>query len=312
MRGETEDTNDDVTTKTNTVHMKRDTWQVNVHVVFLLVLFSLASSSSLIAHHIWLKLCACLISSMHEAGVTLRPWALHSIQLPLLLIHLQFPAAPPALLLPRGQVVTLCTPPTRRWGLRTNPTSQHLGYRRLLQAQHVESFIRIALPRAREWYCRISWTLTWPWSHSLVTLLLIYSFTRSECSPLHDDTLDTIVHGVSSWYGTIASGWEMIPKFRRFQEVGSAFSYIVFRNWVFQFAWSPLLSSSSWAACSADASKASRFSIMARRNSSRSRGEQTNTPQATVICLFHAWAPGRRDRLPCASWSRSDVFSHRR
>ena len=33
----TSDTNDDVTTKTNTVHMKRDTWQVNVQVVFLLV-----------------------------------------------------------------------------------------------------------------------------------------------------------------------------------------------------------------------------------------------------------------------------------
>ena len=57
----TSDTNDDVTTKTNTVHMKRETWQVNVHVVFLLVLFSLASSSSLIPHHIaWLKLRACL------------------------------------------------------------------------------------------------------------------------------------------------------------------------------------------------------------------------------------------------------------
>ena len=34
---ETSDTNDDVTTKTNTVHMKRDTWQVSVHVVCLLV-----------------------------------------------------------------------------------------------------------------------------------------------------------------------------------------------------------------------------------------------------------------------------------
>ena len=33
----TSDTNDDVTTKTNRAHMKRDTWQVNVHVVFLLV-----------------------------------------------------------------------------------------------------------------------------------------------------------------------------------------------------------------------------------------------------------------------------------
>ena len=35
---------------------------------------------------------------------------------------LQSPAAPAALLLPRGQVETLCTPPTRRWCLRTNPT----------------------------------------------------------------------------------------------------------------------------------------------------------------------------------------------
>ena len=56
LNDETSNTNDDVTTKTNTIHMKRNTWQVNVHVVFLLVLFSLASSSSLIAHHIaWLK-----------------------------------------------------------------------------------------------------------------------------------------------------------------------------------------------------------------------------------------------------------------
>ena len=33
----TSDTNDDVSTKTNTVHMKRDTRQVSAHVVFLLV-----------------------------------------------------------------------------------------------------------------------------------------------------------------------------------------------------------------------------------------------------------------------------------
>ena len=46
----TPNTNDDVTTKTITVHMKHNTWQVSVHVVFLLGLFSLASSSSLIAH----------------------------------------------------------------------------------------------------------------------------------------------------------------------------------------------------------------------------------------------------------------------
>ena len=59
---------------------------------------------------------------MHEVSVTLRLCALHSIQLPLLLIHLQSPAVPAALLLPRVLVVTLCTPPTRRWGLWTNPT----------------------------------------------------------------------------------------------------------------------------------------------------------------------------------------------
>ena len=45
--------------------------------------------------------CLQLISSMHEVSVTLRLWALHSIQLPTLLILLQSPAAPTALLLPR-------------------------------------------------------------------------------------------------------------------------------------------------------------------------------------------------------------------
>ena len=44
-----------------------------------------------------------LISSMHEVTVTLRLWALHSIQLHLLLILFQSPAVPAALLLPRGQ-----------------------------------------------------------------------------------------------------------------------------------------------------------------------------------------------------------------
>ena len=42
--------------------------------------------------------CAHLTSSMHVASVTLRLRALHFIQLPLLLIHLQPPAVPPALL----------------------------------------------------------------------------------------------------------------------------------------------------------------------------------------------------------------------
>ena len=38
-----------------------------------------------------------------------------------------------------------------------------------------------------------SWTSTWPRSHSLVTLLLIYSVTRRRCSSLYDDTLGTTV-----------------------------------------------------------------------------------------------------------------------
>ena len=49
----------------------------------------------------------CLISSMHEVSVSLRLWALYSIQLLLLLIHLQSPAVPATLLLPRGSLVTL-------------------------------------------------------------------------------------------------------------------------------------------------------------------------------------------------------------
>ena len=65
------------------------------------------------------------VSSMHEVNVTLRLWALHSIQHPLLFILLQSLAVLPALLFPWGYVVTLCTPPTRRWGLRTNATPTH-------------------------------------------------------------------------------------------------------------------------------------------------------------------------------------------
>ena len=63
---ETSDTNDNVKTKTNTKHVKLYTWQVNVHVVFLLVRVVFESSYSLIAHHIaWLKLSACLSHLIH-------------------------------------------------------------------------------------------------------------------------------------------------------------------------------------------------------------------------------------------------------
>ena len=105
--GETSDTNDNVETKINTKHMKLYTWQVNVHVVFLLVRVVFASSYSLIAHHIaWLKAQVvrvfCLISSMHEVSVTLRLWALHSIQLRTLFILHQSQAVPAALPQPWG------------------------------------------------------------------------------------------------------------------------------------------------------------------------------------------------------------------
>ena len=118
----TSDTNDDVTTKTNTVHMKRDTWQVNVHVVFLLVRVVVIFTHCTPHRVAQVVRVFALISSMHEVSVTLRLWALHSIQLPLLFILLQSRAVPGALQLPRGYVVTVCTPRTRRWGLRTNPT----------------------------------------------------------------------------------------------------------------------------------------------------------------------------------------------
>ena len=97
----TSDTNDDVTTKTNTAHMKRDTWQVNVHVVFLLVRVGLHTHS---LHTTSRGSSPCVCTHLIHAwrSVTLRLWALHFFQLPTLLILFQSPAAPTALLLPRG------------------------------------------------------------------------------------------------------------------------------------------------------------------------------------------------------------------
>ena len=42
----------------------------------------------------------------------------------------------------------------------------------------------------------ISWKSTWPRSHFLVTLLLIYYVTRKRCLPLHDVALGTTAHEV--------------------------------------------------------------------------------------------------------------------
>ena len=88
----THDTNDNVTTKTtstfHTAHMNLNTW-IDARVIprahgpavrFRSLWFNITS---------WMKfmLCASLMSSMHVVCVTLRLWALHSIQLPLLLSH---------------------------------------------------------------------------------------------------------------------------------------------------------------------------------------------------------------------------------
>ena len=48
--------------------------------------------------------------------------------------------------------------------------------------------------------------LTWPRSHSLVILLLIYSAIKKVRMLLHEAPLGTFVHGVSfSWCGTVAT-----------------------------------------------------------------------------------------------------------
>ena len=150
----TSDTNDDVKTKTSTKHMKRDTWQVNVHVVFLLVRVVVILTHCT-PHRVAQVRVFALISSMHEVSVTLRLWSLHSIQLPTLPILLQSPAALAALQLPRGYVVTLCTPPTRRWGLRTNPTptQSKQALSRRLQAWHLQK----KLVRRLDSLVRVSW-----------------------------------------------------------------------------------------------------------------------------------------------------------
>ena len=86
-------------------HSAHETQHLTSECARSLLVSSCCRHLHLIAHHIaWLKLCACLTSPMHVVSVTLRLWALHSIQLPLLLILLQSPAVPAALLpLPWGQ-----------------------------------------------------------------------------------------------------------------------------------------------------------------------------------------------------------------
>ena len=70
--------------------------------------------------------------------------------------------------------------------------------RRLLRAQHVESSVGLAFSSGRSMVFSplFSWKSTWPRSHCLVTLLLMYSVTRKACTILHDASWGTIVHGV--------------------------------------------------------------------------------------------------------------------
>ena len=68
----TSDTNDDVTSKTNTAHMKRDTGQVSVHVGFLLVRVVIIFTHCTPRRVAQVVRVFALISSMHEVSVTLR------------------------------------------------------------------------------------------------------------------------------------------------------------------------------------------------------------------------------------------------
>ena len=70
-----------------------------------------------------LELCACLTSSMHEVSVTLRLWALHSIQLPVPLLSFNALQSSCSSSTTLRTVVTPHTSPRRRWSVMTSPTS---------------------------------------------------------------------------------------------------------------------------------------------------------------------------------------------
>ena len=115
------DTIDDVTSKTNTMHMKRDIWQVSVHVVFLLVRVVVILTHC--TPHRVAQRSACL----HSSHPCLK-WALifdFELSIPSNFLFSLFIFNPPHFQLPSTSTkirVTLCAPPTRRWCLRTNPT----------------------------------------------------------------------------------------------------------------------------------------------------------------------------------------------
>ena len=76
----------------------------------------------------------------------------------------------------------------------------------------MESSIGIAFPQACELYCRLLPRGPRP-GHDR-TLLSLCS-----CPSLRDDTLDTTVHGISNWFGTIAIGLNRIPNFSVFRKL---------------------------------------------------------------------------------------------
>ena len=127
---ETSDTYDNVKTKINTKHMKLYIWrdeQVNVHVVFLLVLFGLRSSYSLIAHTSRGSRCprVCLISSVHEVSV--HSSTLSSPFHPTSSSHsssISRSSCCPSTSTRLSSKITCATSP-RRWGQLTSPFPTH-------------------------------------------------------------------------------------------------------------------------------------------------------------------------------------------
>ena len=110
--------------------------------------------------------CARHLMSIHAVSVSLRIWALHSIQLPLLFIHLQSLALPPALLpRPWGQwqhcVLRLkgdglywrVLPPHRLWAQEPRPHG-HYDDTVLKEMLHNAHRVHVYHSHARRLVCR--------------------------------------------------------------------------------------------------------------------------------------------------------------
>ena len=116
------DASDDLLLFTHTAHMNLNTW-IDARVIPFAHSPVVRFCSSWFAHHIVAQAQVVCVCHVHTCSERFSPTlSLHSIQL-LLLIHLQSPALPLALLPQLRAAVTLRTSLERRWTLLTTPTS---------------------------------------------------------------------------------------------------------------------------------------------------------------------------------------------